>query len=352
MKEHYAPGGEPLHGFAQLLETISPTTNEGTEEMATTKTTKTTARAAFDLALMRLAHGSHKAPPTSPEGEACLLEYVSLHPNADSRGRFTDHPDTVDPIFIELGIRLNDRWNADDRQLLKPLAPLLIGTKGSAELTKKRGEFLVRELLMQVYVPFLRELPRSERAAAEIAELPFGAPAAMQRIAYESVDRLVRVTTPASLRKHGHEKHAERLEKLAPIVDRETARAARSVTYDIRCALGYWDWYYALKKNIAAIADIAAIAAIADIAAIAAIADIAAIAASADIADIAAIADSAAIAASADIAASAASAAIAAIADSAAKPELAKLKLKYEELRAKSVERTVEVFKQAIAITE
>jgi hypothetical protein len=214
------------------------------------------------LPSLTIAHGAH---PSSDAG-MCVMEavaYIAGEPHSD-------HPTCASPFITGLLIRFNDRLRTDEDRdrLLKPIIPLLIGTRTSAADDEVR--------------------------------------------AYMAADWLIRQRTPAFLRIAGFNAEAETLEGLARVVDASTARAARAVAIAVRDQT--WKirnerWTELRSRISAAIADIA------DIAASAASAAIAASAASADIAAIADIAASAAIADIAAIAASAASADIAAIAD-------------------------------------
>ena len=74
-----------------------------------------------------LLDGSH-----SPEqfGRAmCVMEaaaWVAGEPH-------TDHPRCVSPVLTGYMIRLNDRWDHEKRQTLKPYIPRLIGTANDGQ---------------------------------------------------------------------------------------------------------------------------------------------------------------------------------------------------------------------------
>ena len=279
-------------------------------------TTTKKAKLKFDLALIRLAPGSHGSDiPKNPNCEVCFNEYVSLLPGGHSvPDEMTDHPDSMDPALTNYSIRLNDRWDDESRQRLKEFGDAVIGTRGSLALTRKREQFLI-EGSLKIFMAFLRGLPSGKLGAAadRIEKLPLHDREAMQQVAFENVNEMVRSKLPKLLRAANRPELAERCEQLAPVKDYASAHKARSVTYDIRCELGWWDWRAAFKAAIAK--KLGPIAAIVDSAAIAAIADIAAIAA---------------------IAASAASA--------------GPIVEKYKALHAASVDQTLVLFKAAIEL--
>jgi hypothetical protein len=95
----------------------------------------------------------------------------------------TDHPECVSPVIGEFVRSWNDAMNDTDRQILKPLLPRLIGTRGSAAQESQR--------------------------------------------AWMALDWLCRVSVPAWLRLAGLHVEATAIEATAPIVDTATAQAAQ-----------------------------------------------------------------------------------------------------------------------------
>lgn len=82
--------------------------------------------------ITRISHSSH---PTREQG-MCVMECVAYL--ADEI--HSDHPQCACPVLTQIGIRLNDSTDFDTRQrLLRPLLVRLVGSRGSDELTKKRG---------------------------------------------------------------------------------------------------------------------------------------------------------------------------------------------------------------------
>lgn len=68
----------------------------------------------------RLLYGSHS---TADDG-LCLMEavaYIAGEPHSD-------HPACASPVLSAIGRSLNDRFRDDERQLLVPLIPRLVGT--------------------------------------------------------------------------------------------------------------------------------------------------------------------------------------------------------------------------------
>jgi hypothetical protein len=109
----------------------------------------------IDLETLILAHGAHKR---ASDG-MCLLEAVSYIAGE----KFSDRPACVDPALGAYGRAFNDRLNAEERQLLKPLVTKLVGTKGSLDLMRRRA-FLLVDRHLRVNLPaFFRGLPHKPR---------------------------------------------------------------------------------------------------------------------------------------------------------------------------------------------
>lgn len=117
-----------------------------------------------DLTHITLSHGSYQ--PGS--GEFCFQEYVA----ALAGEPHTDHPQCECPVLTDFGIALNDRLPDDKRQLLKPLAPEVFGTRGDG-YAETRG-YMALDWLIRTYLPaFLSLTERIDPArAAEIRALP------------------------------------------------------------------------------------------------------------------------------------------------------------------------------------
>jgi hypothetical protein len=129
----------------------------------------------LDLDQLVLKAGGH----SRPEDGMCFTEaaaYLAGEP-------FSDHPACVSPVIAAFGRTWNDGLPDDDRQMLKPYVPKIIGTA-------------------------------TTKADDEIR-------------AWMCTDWLARECAPAFLRLAGLTEQAELLERLAPIVDTVTAKAAQ-----------------------------------------------------------------------------------------------------------------------------
>lgn len=79
-------------------------------------------RPPLDLETLHLSIGSH----TEGSDEMCVMEAAAFVAGAE----WTDRPASVSPVIRELVQGLNDAMNDADRQVLKPLIPLLAGSRG------------------------------------------------------------------------------------------------------------------------------------------------------------------------------------------------------------------------------
>ena len=113
------------------------------------------------------------------------VAYVAGEPHSD-------HPACTSPVLTTVAIRLNDLWTDDERQLLARLIPRLVGTRTTHEHDVRR--------------------------------------------AYVMVDGTIREVVPLWIEAIGWRDLAARIRDLAPIVDVETARAARKVCNEVRDA--------------------------------------------------------------------------------------------------------------------
>jgi len=86
----------------------------------------------------------------NPRNGLCIMEMVSYF---DGASRVTDHPECACLALTAFAIRLNDDAPSQaDRDTLKPLAPLLAGTR-STEHTQARVEHLVRAVVNRIIAP-------------------------------------------------------------------------------------------------------------------------------------------------------------------------------------------------------
>jgi len=124
---------------------------------------------------LELASGRH----ADWEDGACVMEavaYVAGEP-------WSDHPKCASPIITSLLIGWNDALPDDQRQILKPYIPKLVSTRGTADDEEARAWILT--------------------------------------------DWLARECAPAWLRLAGLTDQADALERLAPVLGAEAARAAQ-----------------------------------------------------------------------------------------------------------------------------
>jgi len=106
-----------------------------------------------------LSHGKHETPQ---EG-LCAMEWVSfLAGEAHS-----DAPECVSPVLRGFGISLNDQWNDEQRQKLRPYLARCIGTANDGR-DQERG-WLAMDWLIRVFTPrFLDLCPSLEGEARKL----------------------------------------------------------------------------------------------------------------------------------------------------------------------------------------
>ena len=84
---------------------------------------------------VRLSAGKHG----SPEEGMCFMEMTAWFAGE----KHGDHPECACPVLTAYGITLNDNMSDAMRdRLLKPLVPLIAGTRGTPEDELARGKFL------------------------------------------------------------------------------------------------------------------------------------------------------------------------------------------------------------------
>lgn len=88
-----------------------------------------------------------------PLSGACLLEAVSWI----DCGEIDDHPPCACPVLAAFGRELNDGLNDGDRQRLRPLIPLLVGSKDDLLAAGHARALYLRERLMHRVLPLLFE---------------------------------------------------------------------------------------------------------------------------------------------------------------------------------------------------
>lgn len=106
-----------------------------------------------------LHSGSHDAS----EGKRCAMEwvaYIAGEPHSDS-------PACVSPVLKAFGIALNDRWDDEQRQKLRPYLARCIGTAGDGR--DEERAWLATDWLIREFTPaFLELVPSIVPLAAKI----------------------------------------------------------------------------------------------------------------------------------------------------------------------------------------
>ncbi len=151
----------------------------------------------LDLETLVLEHGQHD----SPEDGMCLMEAVAFLAGED----FSDAPGCVSGVIRSYCIALNDRWDAEHRQLLKPYIPRVIGTNtGPAD--EERRRWLAVDWAVHEFAPYwLRRAGLVEHAEA------FEALAAIaSRDDYQAVVQVVRAGRDAAWAKRSASREALR----------------------------------------------------------------------------------------------------------------------------------------------
>jgi hypothetical protein len=100
-----------------------------------------------------------------PKAGLCIMEMVSYFDGAE---RVTDHPECACPALTKYAIRLNDTApSQEDRDSLKPLLPLLAGTRDAASIDA-RVRYLVFETARRIVAPlFDKHWPNRAKAIRE-----------------------------------------------------------------------------------------------------------------------------------------------------------------------------------------
>jgi hypothetical protein len=107
------------------------------------------------IADINLLRGAHR----DREAGVCLMEAVAWFAGE----AHSDSPQCTDVALAAYGRSLNDRMKDDERHLLRPLIPRLVGTRGTPELAKRRARLLVDRYLRVDLPAMFRELPNKPR---------------------------------------------------------------------------------------------------------------------------------------------------------------------------------------------
>jgi hypothetical protein len=117
-----------------------------------------------------LARGKH----TSPRNGACVMELASMLAGEE----FTDRPDAVDPVIAAFLRAYNDAVDDRRRQDLYRYASAAVGSRASAEVTRRRAQRCLDELRALRRWPFASlvaprtladSVPGMERIAGRLA---------------------------------------------------------------------------------------------------------------------------------------------------------------------------------------
>jgi hypothetical protein len=111
-----------------------------------------------------LAHGSHP----NPEDGRCAMEWVSYLAGEVH----SDKPVCVSPFLREMGIALNDRWDEETRQKLRPYLARMIGTAGDGRDPERRQ--MVVDWLARFATPKYLDLAGRHETAERLRQLPDG----------------------------------------------------------------------------------------------------------------------------------------------------------------------------------
>jgi len=154
---------------------------------------------ATTIVLERGAHG--------PDNGVCLLEAAARQAREKH-----DHPACVSPVIAAYGRVLNDSLNDEDRQLLVPFIPQLIGTSKVSIATERRRAFLAVDWSIRRMMPIwleafgwkddaekLRKLdPITDDSSADLAALAARADARnnLRDTAIELLAAMIAITDP------------------------------------------------------------------------------------------------------------------------------------------------------------
>ena len=110
-----------------------------------------------------LSKGSHD----SPDAGRCAMEWVAYIAGEPH----SDQPACVSPVLRSFGISLNDQWDDEQRQKLRPYLARCIGTAGDGRDLER--SWLATDWLLREFLPaFLDLVPSLRGHAARIRALP------------------------------------------------------------------------------------------------------------------------------------------------------------------------------------
>lgn len=111
-----------------------------------------------------ISSGSHE----SLEHGACVMELVSFVAGEP----WSDAPQCACPVITAFCVSWNDSLSDDDRtRLLKPLIPLIVGTRSTKEVEERRS-YMALDWLIRVFTPkWLDMVPALHEHAKALREL-------------------------------------------------------------------------------------------------------------------------------------------------------------------------------------
>jgi hypothetical protein len=96
----------------------------------------------------------------------CIMQAVDYI----SSGGTKDHPECACQILTEYCIRINDRFTDEDRQKLKPLIPMLVGTRVDEDAIKIARKRVIMWRNVTVTYPALLDLIKADKHAADLRQ--------------------------------------------------------------------------------------------------------------------------------------------------------------------------------------
>ncbi len=113
------------------------------------------------LEALQLESGAHYAPNNGLV-HACVMEAVAYM----AGDPWSDHPECASPVLGAFLRSWNDSLSDEDRQMLKPLIPRLVGTKASKAVEEKRAWMATDWLARECAPAFLRLVGLTDHAEA------------------------------------------------------------------------------------------------------------------------------------------------------------------------------------------
>lgn len=129
------------------------------------------------LDTITLDKGSHE----SPEQGMCFIEFADWLAGGPGR----DSAPTVSPVIRAYGIALNDAWDAEQRQKLRPYGPRVVGTAGDGQ---DPARFILARQSLESLRAKVRELLATNAVAAAAAAAAVAADAVAAAAAWGTYD--------------------------------------------------------------------------------------------------------------------------------------------------------------------